>query len=79
MKRKDMEPTFPMREHNSKAIPIREVKEILEACFNAQEWDKLSDQKQDEIVNRLTRICEVIHANAESSLASKCIDFLKRC
>lgn len=63
----------------TKSIPVREVKDILEACFTKPDWDKLSDQRQDEIVNRVTRICEVIHSNAESSLASKCIDFLKRC
>lgn len=63
----------------SGSIAIREVKEILEACFTREEWSKIKEQRQDEIINRVTRICEVIHNNAEAHLATKTIDFLKRC
>lgn len=61
------------------SIPIREVKDILEACFTKEEWLKVKDQRQDEIINRVTRICEIIHANAETHLATHLIDYLKRC
>jgi len=62
----------------SGSIAIREVKEILEACFTKEEWLKVKDQRQDEIINRVTRICENIRDNAEATLAMKVMDFLKR-
>lgn len=62
----------------SGSIAIREVKEILEACYTKEEWSKLKDQRQDEIINRVTRILEITRDNAEASLAMKVSDFLKR-
>lgn len=62
----------------SGSIAIREVKEILEACYSKEDWNKLKDQRQDEIINRVTRILEVNRDNAEAHLAQKVSDFLKR-
>lgn len=60
------------------SIAIREVKEILEACYTKEEWSKVKDQRQDEIINRVTRILEINRDNAEARLAQKVSDFLKR-
>lgn len=61
------------------AIPIRDVKDILEACFTKEEWLKVKDQRQDEIINRLTRICEVMNDRAVDQFSAHLIDYLKRC
>lgn len=57
---------------------IQEVP-ILPVCFETPEWEKISESRKEEIINGLYRKVEIIHSNAESHLATKVIDFLKRC
>jgi hypothetical protein len=63
----------------SSAIPIREVKDILDICFKKDEWDKIKEQRQEEIISGLYRKIEIIHSDARSEFAITVIDFLKRC